>query len=200
MDFDKMSDNEIIEYIKKGNDDAMDYMVKRYGTLVKKEVRALYLIGAETEDLTQEGMIGLFKAIRDFEPEKNIQFSTFATLCIRSQIKTAITASNRKKHLPLNGYLSLYAESGDEGFSLLENLTASESTEPERQIIARESIDNLKKLIDKELSSLEKTVLELYLSGLSYSEISEKTGKSEKSIGNALSRIRTKVANFSEKL
>lgn len=195
MDFCNLSDNELLELIKSGNDDAMSFMVKKYGTLVKKEVRSLFIIGAEMEDLTQEGMIGLFKAIRAFDASKNIQFSTFATLCIRSQIKTAITMSNRQKHQPLNCYLSLYVESGDEGFSLLENLTASETFEPERQVIAKESIANLKKIIYEELSPLEKTVFDLFLDGLSYAEISEKTGKSEKSIGNALSRIRNKINN-----
>ena len=166
MDFCNLSDNELLELIKSGNDDAMSFMVKKYGTLVKKEVRSLFIIGAEMEDLTQEGMIGLFKAIRAFDVTKNIQFSTFATLCIRSQIKTAITMSNRQKHQPLNCYLSLYVESGDEGFSLLENLTASETFEPERQVIAKESIANLKKIIYEELSSLEKTVFDLFVDGL----------------------------------
>ena len=102
INYDALSDDEIISRISKKDDDAIEYMIKKYGSIVKREVRTVYIIGAETEDLMQEGMIGLFKALRDFEADKGATFSTFATLCIRRQIKTAISNSNRKKHIPLN--------------------------------------------------------------------------------------------------
>ncbi len=195
VDYEKLTDNEIIALISENDNEAMEYMMKKYGGIVKKEIRTVYIIGAETEDLTQEGMIGLFKAIRDYEPDKGAVFSTFATLCIRRQIKTAISASNRKKHIPLNSYISIYAETDEFGSVLADDLEAENKvSNPEAVVIAREQQTVLNEKIKSDLSKLEKKVLELFLEGLSYSDIACELGKNEKSIDNALQRIRNKLS------
>lgn len=193
-DYSKLSDNEIIKKIAAKEEGAVEYMMQKYGGLVKKEVRTVFLIGAETEDLTQEGMIGLFKAIRDYEPDKGASFFTFATHCVRNQIKTAISASNRKKHTPLNTYISIYAESTEDGLSLVELEADKSDCNPEELIIAREQKSDLMNKIESELSKYEKKVIDLYLEGLSYADIADKLGKTEKSIDNALFRIRGKLS------
>ena len=193
-DYSQLSDNEIIAKIAAREDGAVEYMMQKYGPLVKKEVRTVFLIGAEAEDLTQEGMIGLFKAIRDYEPDKGASFSTFATICVRNQIKSAISASNRKKHTPLNTYISIYAEINEDGIPLLELESHREDSNPEDLVIAKERKSDLMKKIESELSKYEKKVIDLYLEGLSYSDIAQKLGKTEKSIDNALFRIRGKLS------
>lgn len=193
-DYSQLSDNEIIAKIAAREDGAVEYMMQKYGPLVKKEVRTVFLIGAEAEDLTQEGMIGLFKAIRDYEPDKGAGFSTFATICVRNQIKSAISASNRKKHTPLNTYISIYAEINEDGIPLLELESHREDSNPEDLVIAKERKSDLMKKIESELSKYEKKVIDLYLEGLSYSDIAQKLGKTEKSIDNALFRIRGKLS------
>lgn len=196
IDYEKLSDNEIIELIAEKDDDAMQFMMKKYGGIVKKEVRTVYLIGAETDDLIQEGMIGLFKAIRDYSPDKGAAFSTFATLCIRRQIKTAINTSNRDKHKPLNTYISIYANSDETESDITGDMGLGDSDmNPEAVIIAKEQKSYMEQKIEKELSSLEKKVLRYYLEGIPYSEIAEKIGKKEKSVDNALQRIRAKLSN-----
>ena len=196
IDYEKLSDNEIIELIAAKDDDAMQFMMKKYGGIVKKEVRTVYLIGAETDDLIQEGMIGLFKAIRDYSPDKGAAFSTFATLCIRRQIKTAINTSNRDKHKPLNTYISIYANSDETESDITGDMGLGDSDmNPETVIIAKEQKSYMEQKIEKELSSLEKKVLRYYLEGIPYSEIAEKIGKKEKSVDNALQRIRIKLSN-----
>ena len=191
MDYIDLDDNEIIKKISSGDDGAMEYLLKKYGGLVKKEIRAVYIIGAEAEDLTQEGMIGLFKAIKDFEPDKGASFSTFATLCVRRQIKTAITASNRQKHKPLNTYISIYTEQDESGTQLADT---KEAANPENLVLAREQKSDLNKKIESELSSFEKKVLHLYLEGLSYADIAVSLSRTEKSVDNALRRIRSKLS------
>lgn len=193
-DYSELSDNEIIKKIAAKEVGAVEYMMQKYGGLVKKEVRTVFLIGAETEDLTQEGMIGLFKAVRDYEPDKGASFFTFATHCVRNQIKTAISASNRKKHTPLNTYISIYAESTEDGLSLVELEADKSDCNPEELIIAREQKSDLMNKIESELSKYEKKVIDLYLEGLSYADIADKLGKTEKSIDNALFRIRGKLS------
>lgn len=195
MDYSRQSDNEIIERISDGDDDALEFMMKKYGSLVKKEIRTVYIIGAETEDLVQEGMIGLFKAIKDFEPDKGASFPTFATLCIKRQIKTAITASNRQKHKPLNTYISIYAESNEKGTLLGEDIAdTKDDANPEKLVLVRERNNVLNERIASELSSLERKVLKLYLDGLSYADIAAALSKTEKSVDNALWRIRSKLS------
>ena len=196
VNYDALSDDEIIARISKKDDDAIEYMIKKYGSIVKREVRTVYIIGAETEDLMQEGMIGLFKAVRDFEADKGATFSTFATLCIRRQIKTAISNSNRKKHIPLNTYISIYTENEDYGYEIEDNLeNENQVSNPEDMVIAREQSRALNEMIEKSLSSFEKKVLKYYLSGLSYQEIAQRLDKSDKSVDNALQRIRRKLSD-----
>lgn len=196
LDYSLLTDNEILSRINDKDDDAMEFMMKKYGGIVRKETRTMFLIGAETEDLTQEGMIGLYKAIRDYSPDKGTTFSTFATLCIKRQIQTAVNASNRKKHSPLNSYISLYSSNDENDSSLIEALEASPGeSNPEKMIIAREQKKAMDNRIQSELSAMEKKVLTLYLEGLSYAAIAEKLGKNEKSINNALQRIRGKLSN-----
>ena len=139
-------------------------------------------------------MIGLFKAIRDFESDKGAAFSTFATLCVRRQIKTAINNSNRKKHIPLNTYISIYAENDEYGYELEDNLESErENSNQEKMILAKEQSRALNELIENRLSSFEKKVLKHYLEGLSYQEIAQRLDKTEKSVDNALQRIRRKL-------
>lgn len=190
-----MTDNQILQLIKAKDDEAMEFLIKKHSPIVKKEIRTMYIIGAETEDLYQEGMIGLFKAIRDFESDKGAIFSTFATMCVKNQVKSAVTAANRKKHLPLNQYISIYASLDENG---LDNedlfLDDGEMTNPEKRILARENEDELMTTIKEKLSKLEIRVLNLYLEGLSYADIGQKLQKSEKSVNNALQRIRKKLS------
>ncbi len=195
MDYSKLNDNEILKKVSSGDDNALEYIMKKYGSVVKREIRTVYIIGAETEDLAQEGMIGLFKAVKDFEPDKGASFSTFATLCIKRQIKTAITASNRQKHKPLNSYISIYAELDESGTQLGEDIAdTKDAANPENLVLAREQKSDLNKRIESELSSLEKKVLHLYLSGMSYSDIAASLSRTEKSVDNALWRIRSKLS------
>ncbi|MBR1816642.1 MAG: RNA polymerase sporulation sigma factor SigH [Lachnospiraceae bacterium] len=196
INYDTLSDNEIISRINEKDDDAIEFMMQKYGNIVKREVRTVYIIGAETDDLMQEGMIGLFKAIRDYEADKGTAFSTFATLCIRRQLQTAINNSNRKKHIPLNSYISIYSENGEYGYEFGDNIeTENSDSNPEDMVIAREQKNTMRKRIETELSPLEKKVLKLYLDGFSYQEIADRLDKSEKSVDNALQRIRKKLSN-----
>lgn len=190
-----MTDNEILQLIKAKNDEAMEFLIKKHSPIVKKEIRTMYIIGAETEDLFQEGMIGLFKAIRDFKPDKGATFSTFATMCVKNQVKSAVTAANRKKHHPLNQYISIYASIDDDGQDN-EDLFLDDGVKsnPEKRIVARENENELINTIKEKLSKLEIQVLNLYLDGLSYVDIGERLHKSDKSVNNALQRIRKKLS------
>lgn len=190
-----MTDNEILQLIKAKDDEAMEFLIKKHSPIVKKEIRTMYIIGAETEDLYQEGMIGLFKAIRDYAPDKGAVFSTFATICVRNQVKSAVTAANRQKHIPLNQYISIYANSDEDG-SDNEELFMDDGvkTNPEKKILAKENESELLATIKEKLSKLEIKVLNFYLDGLSYAEIGKMLGKSEKSVNNALQRIRGKLS------
>ena len=198
MDYNQLQDNEILTLVQQKDDEAMEYMIKKYGPLVKREVRTFYLIGAETEDLYQEGMIGLFKAVRDYSFDKGGGFAGFATMCIRRQIQNAITNSNRKKHGPLNTYVSLYGTGEDTEQLRLENMVASSSQEnPETLVLDKERQHTIQDLINQYLSKMEKQVLDLYLQGLSYDEIADSLGKTRKAVDNALQRIRGKMSKVS---
>lgn len=192
-----MSDEEIVKLSQDGDDEAMDYLLNKYGNLVKKEARAMYLIGADSEDLIQEGMIGLFKAIRDFNSENEIGFYGFARLCVLRQMYTAVTTFSRKKHTPLNSYISFYTPISreDQPAALMMDLLKAdeESTNPEDMILNKEKRQQVQKEIEEKLSPLEKQVLDLYLDGIGYIEIAERLDKSAKSIDNAIQRIRKKL-------
>lgn len=190
-----MKDEKLIKEARLGNRAAEETLLQKYSPMVKKEIRFLYIVGAETEDLAQEGMIGLFKAIRDYDVNGAASFHTFATICVKNQIKSAVTASNRKKHIPLNTSISLYASGeNEEGeLSLSDALEDTQLHNPEQLVLEEEKKREMYSQIEKKLSSFEKEILKLYLTGLSYTDIAEAVGKSEKSVNNALTRIRKKL-------
>lgn len=193
MNYTLLKDEEIISYVRNDQADAMEYLLKKYFPLVKKSIRTLYLIGADTEDLLQEGMIGLYKAIQSYQNNNQASFYTFAKLCIDRQIYSAIKASNRKKHIPLNSYISFYSKINKEEIELIDNLEAGIDSNPEQIILDRETTLNIENVLDSQLSKLEKEVLSLYLNGKSYTDIAAQLGKNPKSIDNAIQRIRDKV-------
>ncbi|MDO5155880.1 MAG: RNA polymerase sporulation sigma factor SigH [Eubacteriales bacterium] len=197
MGYKNYTDDELISLIRKGEQDATEYLLKRYTSLVKKSTRTLYIIGADTEDLSQEGMIGLFKAIQTFEPNQDATFYSYAKLCIERQIYSAIKASNRKKHLPLNSYVSLNTNTNKGENELIDNLVASNETNPEHIVLVAENSTQFQKEIENHLSSLEKKVLQHYLDGMSYADISISLRKPVKSIDNTIQRIRNKIKNMS---
>lgn len=187
MKYEAYQDEELIRMLRKGDQGITDYMIEKYKGLVLKKARAMYLIGGETDDLIQEGMIGLFKAVRDYQEEKNAAFFTFANLCIDRQLYSAIQSSNRKKHHPLNTYISLNNEEWES------ELRAIYEQNPESIIIDREDAKCTEKKIYEKLSPFENIVLSLYLQGNDYTQIGEILEKKPKSIDNALQRIRVKV-------
>lgn len=199
MNYTNYSDEVLIQMLRDGDTEIADYIMEKYKPLVRKKTNAMYLIGGETEDLIQEGMIGLFKAVRDFQPEKEVSFFSFAELCINRQLYSALEASNRKKHIPLNTYISFSHQEDSEGVSL-EQVLSDETASPEQMMIEHEAKEEFFcKLLDT-LSPMEKKVLYLYLEGYSYIKIAELMNKSPKSIDNSLQRIRGKIKSLKEKL
>lgn len=187
------SDEELIERLRNGESKISDYLMEKYKGTVKKRARAMYLIGGETDDLIQEGMIGLFKAVQDYRPDREASFRTFAGLCIDRQLYSAVKNSTRQKHIPLNSYVSL---SEEEESGSLEGLW---SENPEALVIDRETTGILEKEISRALSPMENKVLDYYLRGYGYVQIAEIMGKTPKSIDNALQRIRGKIRTCIEK-
>ena len=185
--FDNISDEELIARLRDGETIIEDYLMEKYKGLVRQKARAMFLIGGDTDDLIQEGMIGLFKAVRDFQPGREATFATFARMCIDRQIYSAIQNSNRQKHLPLNSYVSLNQE--DESSPIWELSVEN----PEEIIIDQETTRDLQQKISDYLSHMENKLLDLYLKGEGYVEIGRILGKSPKSIDNALQRIRAKI-------
>ena len=185
--FDNISDEALIARLRDGETIIEDYLMEKYKGLVRQKARAMFLIGGDTDDLIQEGMIGLFKAVRDFQPGREATFATFARMCIDRQIYSAIQNSNRQKHLPLNSYFSLNQE--DESSPIWELSVEN----PEEIIIDQETTRDLQQKISDYLSPMENKVLDLYLKGEGYVEIGRILGKSPKSIDNALQRIRAKI-------
>ena len=192
--YDQCSDEELIVRLQKGEKEISDYLMEKYKEFVRKKARAVYLIGGETDDLIQEGMIGLFKAVQDYRPEKETSFRTFAGLCIDRQLYSAIQSSNRQKHLPLNSYVSL-SQAGE-----AEDLEGRWSENPEAVIIDQERTRILKEEIKKALSPMENKVLAYYMQGYGYVKIAKLLGKNPKSIDNALQRIRGKIRVCKEKI
>lgn len=195
-------DTTIIKWIEEGDLNAMDYLIRKYTFLVKKEARKMYLIGADEEDLIQEGMIGLFRAIRNYKTNHENSFASFARMCILRQMYSAITASNRKKHQPLNSYISFdeLAFSGGSEQTLEEMISADENnSNPEKIMLDKEQATMIESVIVERLSSYEKKVLNLYLEGLRYDDIARELHKSRKGVDNAIQRIRKKFAAFVNK-
>ena len=195
--FAKMTDEDIVlEAQEHDNVLAQEYLLHKYRNFVRAKARSYFLIGAEREDIIQEGMIGLYKAIRDFKNDKQASFRAFAELCVTRQIITAIKTATRQKHIPLNSYISLSTESKEgeeeEQQKWLAQLV-DDGQNPEQLVIDRENLENLEKKIEDELSSFEKEVLDLYITGMTYVQIAHVLGKDEKSTDNALQRIKSKI-------
>lgn len=198
--YEDCSDEELILRLRDGEGAITDYIMDKYKNLVRSRAKSMYILGADRDDLIQEGMIGLFKAVRDYDAGRDASFFTFAELCVSRQMYTAIQAAGRQKHMPLNSYISLYAGStqadadGRDGeWELSESLLSQSERNPEELLIDRENVERLEKTIEKELSSFEKQVLDLYLTGMKYSEIARVLGRDEKSTDNALQRIKSKL-------
>lgn len=199
-DYAGYTDEELIDRLRDGETDITDYLMEKYKNLVRSKAKTMFILGADNDDLIQEGMIGLFKAVRDYDSGRDAGFHTFAQLCITRQMYTAVQASGRKKHSPLNYYTSLYADAyesgGEEAVNRLSEQLASESYEgrnPEEMMIESEDAKRLEQEIETTLSSFEKQVMELCLTGMSYTEIARILGRTDKATDNALQRIRMKL-------
>lgn len=194
-------DEELIDRLREGENSIIDYIMDKYKNLVRSKARSMYILGADTEDLIQEGMIGLFKAVRDYDCGRDASFYTFADLCISRQMYTAVQASQRKKHWPLNYSISLNGENQDaqpEGL-LQEIVFGGPGNNPEELFLDKERTEFLEAQIEKELSFFEKQVLDLHLTGMSYSQIARVLGRDEKSTDNALQRVKSKIKKILRK-
>ena len=193
--YEGISDEELILRLRDGDGRVMDFILEKYKGRVRSKAKSMYLLGADGEDLIQEGMIGLFKAVRDYDPGRDASFYTFADLCVSRQMYTAVQASSRKKHMPLNRSVSLNAEGMDKDGEGEIRLAVPDARErsPEDMVIDRENLEQLESVIEKELSPLEKQVLDLYLTGMGYAQIARVRGRDGKSTDNALQRIRGKL-------
>lgn len=196
----ELSDEEIVQLCHNGDSMAEEFLLNKYKNFVRSKARSYFLIGADHEDIVQEGMIGLYKAIRDFKQEKLSSFRAFAELCITRQIITAIKTATRQKHIPLNSYVSLnkplYDEESDR--TLLDILMEGTTSNPEEMIINQENLGTIHQKINEVLSGLEQEVLTAYLDGKSYQEIAEALGRHVKSIDNALQRVKRKLEKYLE--
>jgi len=197
----KLEDDDVIKQIQKGDHHALDFLLNKYKNFVQAKARTYFLIGADREDIVQEGMIGLFKAVRDYDESKLASFKAFAELCITRQIITAIKTATRQKHIPLNSYVSLDKPIYDEDSerTLIDVIEGSKANEtPEDMLISREKYVAMELKLSESLSSLEKKVLHLYLDGQSYQEISKELNRHVKSIDNALQRVKKKLEKLME--
>lgn len=192
------TDEELVELAHQGNHDAQDYLIDKYRNLVKLKTRMYFMIGADKEDIIQEGMIGLFKAIRDYNPVKSVSFYSFAKLCMTRQIITAVKAATRQKHIPMNSYVSLSQYIHEDGpeKTYLDILPETRTQSPEELFIGRETKLSIETHMGQVLSELECQTLSLYLQGKSYLEIAQLISKDEKAIDNALQRVRRKLEKF----
>lgn len=198
--YDVISDEDIVEAVREGDSGALEYLINKYRNFVRAKARSYFLIGADREDIVQEGMIGLYKAIRDFKGDKLSSFKAFAELCITRQIITAIKTATRQKHIPLNSYVSLdkpiYDEDSDR--TLLDVICGTAVSDPEELIINQEEFVGLEDKMSEILSDLERKVLMLYLDGRSYQEIAVDLRRHVKSIDNALQRVKRKLERYLE--
>ncbi|MCM1058455.1 MAG: RNA polymerase sporulation sigma factor SigH [Firmicutes bacterium] len=198
-DYEQYTDDELIDRLRRGEKPIMDYIFDKYKNLVRSKAKSMFILGADNEDLIQEGMIGLFKAVRDYDMGRDASFCTFAELCISRQMYTAVQASKRQKHLPLNTYVSLdsskTAADGDEreGMKLKELLADKAELSPEELFLDKERVDYLQRAIEEELSDFEHQVLDLYLTGMSYGQVAKVLGRDEKATDNALQRLKAKI-------
>jgi RNA polymerase sporulation-specific sigma factor len=199
--FQCMSDEDIVELAKDGRDVAFEHLINKYKNFVRAKARSYFLIGADREDIIQEGMIGLYKAIRDYRGDKLSSFRAFAELCITRQIITAIKTATRQKHIPLNSYISLnkpiYDEDSDR--TLMDVISGSKISDPEELVISQEEFDDIEEKMREILSDLEWQVLMSYLDGKSYQEMAAELNRHVKSIDNALQRVKRKLERYLEK-
>lgn len=195
--YQNLEDEQIIEQIKQGDEEALSYILEKYKNLVNIKVNKYFMVGAEKEDVVQEGMIGLFKAIKSYNSEKQNSFKSFANICIERQLITTIKSSNRQKHIPLNSYLSLntaaYDNNEDDSVELIDTFNSNTIEDPLETIMKQEYYNEVETAVNKNLSKFEKQVLDRYLKGESYVKIAEKLDSPVKSIDNAIQRIRKKA-------
>lgn len=195
IDYSKKDEYEIVLKASNGDKIAIEYIMKKYINFVKIKAKSYFLIGADKEDIIQEGMIGLYKAIRDFDPSKTSSFKSFADVCITRQIITAIKTATRQKHMPLNSYISLnkpvYEDESER--TLLDMIGPNVANDPEELIIGKEELKRIQRKMNEVLSDLELKVVELYLNGKSYQYIADKLDRDVKSIDNALQRVKRKL-------
>ena len=194
----QMTDEQLIEQMREGDSGIIDYLMEKYKNTVRKEANAMYLLGGENDELIQEGMIGLFKSVQDYDPEQRTSFFSFAKLCITRQMYSAIEASRRKKHGPLNSYVSLY-ELGEDESKLMDMMAAGGESNPEELFVSREYVRILQNRLEESLSDLESRVLYLHLMGTDYKTIARLLDKSPKTVDNALQRIKNKTEKILEK-
>jgi RNA polymerase sporulation-specific sigma factor len=196
--YNELEDEEVVEAVHNGDSEALEFLIKKYRNFVRAKARSYFLIGADKEDIVQEGMIGLYKAVRDFKEDKLSSFKAFAELCITRQIITAIKTATRQKHIPLNSYVSLdkpiFDEESDR--TLMDVISGAKIMDPEELIIHQEEYVQIEIKMEELLSDLERKVLALYLDGQSYQEISEELNRHVKSIDNALQRVKRKLERY----
>lgn len=196
QDFEQVTDEELIVRLRDGEGQITDYIMEKYKNLVRSKAGSMYILGADRDDLIQEGMIGLFKAIRDYDSGRDASFFTFAELCISRQMYSAVQAAGRMKHIPLNSYISLYGSStehGEDENGAMVEILADKGLNPEDLVIDKENVELLEKRMEQELSSFEKQVLDLHITGMSYSQIAKVLSRDEKSTDNALQRVKSKI-------
>lgn len=198
-DMNTLDETEVLSLAKEGETAAVEFMLNKYKNFVKSKARTYFLIGAEKSDIIQEGMIGLYKAIKDYNPQSGASFRSFADLCITRQIITAIKTATRQKHMPLNSYISLNKNADDENENtMIDSISENRHLDPEEIMINKERMSFIESKLTSSLSAYETKVLRGYISGKNYSEISIELGKSEKSIDNALQRIKKKIEKLTE--
>ena len=195
--YNNLTDEEIISQIKQGDESALVYLLEKYKDIVNAKVGKYFIIGAEREDVIQEGMIGLFKAIKDFNPEKQNTFKSFANICVERQLITAIKSSNRQKHMPLNSYLSLntaaYDNNDENSVELIDTFDSKTVEDPLETIMKEEYYNEIQNAVNKSLSKFEKQVLDRFIKGESYVTIAKRLDSTVKSVDNAIQRIRKKA-------
>lgn len=201
LELELLSDEEIVELAKYGNVGALEYLINKYKNFVRAKARTYFLIGADREDIIQEGMIGLYKAIRDYRYDRQASFRAFAEICVTRQIITAIKTATRQKHIPLNSYVSLNKPVFDEESerTLGEVVVTEKDGNPEDLFINQENLMDIESTMHKILSPLEQEVVNLYLEGKSYQEIAEHLGRHVKSVDNALQRVKRKLEQYLDK-
>lgn len=199
--YDGISDEELLSRFRAGEQDIIDYIMEKYKNLVRRNAKTMYLLGGDSEDLIQEGMIGLFKAVRDYRMDREASFYSFADLCISRQMYSAVKADRRMKHMPLNNYISLYAKQekdiyGENASELIEQLNSMYIDNPETLVISQENANILQEKLVESLSKFEQEVIVLYLAGNNYTQIAKLIDRTPKSVDNALQRIRSKMTHI----